>query len=191
MFALLDVAGDGETVHLLARQLPLVSKLFELFTYWDKVVHPALVALTGMIAAWFLLGYRDAFGKRVPVHLAGVFGMLLAMAVGAFWEFVEFASDWFGDANLQKSNADTMTDIIANDIGAFVATLLALFVFVHVFSANQRREMGEVARWLTHGPGVLLDRHGRIVGAAAAVLFAVVMGAAQWVDRDEPALASS
>src|SRR5204862_7200570 len=32
VFALLDVAGDGETVHFLARQLPLVSQLFELFT---------------------------------------------------------------------------------------------------------------------------------------------------------------
>ena len=128
------------------------TKLFELFTYWDKVVHPTLVALTGMIAAWFLLGYRDALGKRIPIHLAAAFGMLLAMCVGAFWEFVEFGSDWFGDANLQKSNADTITDIMSNDIGAFVATLFGLWLYTHVFGDNQRRELGLIARWLAHGP---------------------------------------
>lgn len=182
-----------EVAFVLGMALQFISestKLFELFTYWDKVVHPTLVALTGMIAAWFLLGYRDAFGKRVPVHLAGAFGMLLAMAVGAFWEFVEFASDWFGDANLQKSNADTMTDIISNDIGAFVATLFGLWLYTHVFSENQRRELGLIARWLAHGPRLLLQRHGRAIGAVACAAFAGVLFLAQWIDRDEPALAS-
>jgi len=166
------------------------TKLFEVFTYWDKIVHPSLVAITAMLAAWLLLGYASANAKRIPIQFGAAFGLLLGTAVGAFWEFVELGSDWFLGANLQKSNADTMTDIIANDVGAFVATLVGLFLFVHVFSANQRREMGLIARWLAHGPGVLLDRHSRLVGALAAVLFATVMAAAQWIDRDEPALAS-
>ena len=166
------------------------TKLFELFTYWDKIVHPTLVALTGVIAAWLLLGYRDAFDKRIPLHLAGAFGMLLGMAVGAFWEFVELASDWFGDANLQKSNADTITDIMSNDIGAFVATLFGLWLYMHAFSQNQRREMGVLARWLAHGPRLLLQRHGHLVGAVGCAAFASVLFLSQWVDRDAPALAS-
>lgn len=166
------------------------TKLFELLAYWDKIVHPTLVALTGMIAAWLLLGYRDAFGKRLPVHLAGAFGMLLAMSVGAFWEFIEFASDWFGNANLQKSTADTVTDIISNDIGAFVATLFGLWLYTRYFSQNQRRELGLIARWLGHGPVVLARRHGRVLGATASVALATVLFLSQWVDRDAPALAS-
>ncbi len=182
-----------ELAFVLGMALQFISestKLFELFTYWDKIVHPTLVALTGVIAAWLLLGYRDAFDKRVPLHVAGAFGMLLGMAVGAFWEFVELASDWFGDANLQKSNADTITDIMSNDIGAFVATLFGLWLYTHVFSQNQRREMGVVARWLAHGPRLLLQRHGRIVGAVGCAAFASVLFLSQWVDRDAPALAS-
>ena len=128
------------------------TKLFEIFTYWDKIVHPTLVALTSTIVAWLLLGYRDAFHKRIPTQFAAAFGLCAGMSVGAFWEFVEFASDWFGDANLQKSNGDTMTDIISNDIGAFVATLLGMFVYVHVFSSAQRNELGSVAQWLAHVP---------------------------------------
>ena len=138
------------------------TKLFEVLYYWDKVVHPTLVALTGMVAAWLLIGYRDAFGKRMPIHLVAAFGMLLGIAVGAVWEFVEFASDWFGNADLQKSNGDTITDIISNDTGAFVATLLALYLYTHFFSEQQRRDTGLVARWLSHGPLMLVRRYGRI-----------------------------
>jgi len=166
------------------------TKLFELFTYWDKLVHPTLVALTAMIGAWLLLGYRDAFGKRMPTQLIGVSGLLLGMAVGAFWEFVEFGSDWFGDANLQKSNADTLTDIMSNDIGAFVATLFGLWVYTHMLSQNRRREMGAIARWLGRGPSRLFDRHGRLIGAVVASVFALILFLSQWVDRGEPALAN-
>jgi hypothetical protein len=166
------------------------TKLFELFTYWDKIVHPTLVALTAMIAAWLLLGYHDAYRKRLPIHFAALFGLLLGMCVGAFWEFIEFGSDWFGDANLQKSNGDTITDIISNDIGAFVATLFGLWVYTHLLNDNQRQEMGRVARWLAHGPRRLLERHGRIAGSLVAVLFAAVLFGSQWIDRGYPALAS-
>jgi hypothetical protein len=166
------------------------TKLFELFYYWDKLVHPTLVALTGMVGAWLLLGYRDAFHKRIPLHLAAAFGMLLAIAIGAFWEFIEFTSDWFGNADLQKSNGDTITDIISNDTGAFVATLLALWLFTHIFSQRQREQMGQVAWWLVHGPAGLVRSHGRILGTVLTVAFVALVFLSQWVDRDSPALAS-
>ncbi len=182
-----------ELAFVLGMALQFISestKLFELFTYWDKIVHPTLIALTAMIAGWLLLGYAEAFGKRIPIQLAAAFGLLLGMSVGAFWEFVEFASDWFGDANLQKSNADTLTDILSNDIGAFVATLFGLWAYTHALSPNQRREMGQIARWLGHGLSRLFDRHGRVIGTALAVLFGVMLFFSQWMDRGEPALAS-
>jgi hypothetical protein len=53
-----------ELAFVLAMALQFISestKLFELFTYWDKIGHPTLIAVTSMIAAWLLLGYRDAF----------------------------------------------------------------------------------------------------------------------------------
>src|SRR5579859_1895588 len=165
------------------------TKLFELFYYWDKLVHPTLVALTGMISAWLLIGYRDAFAKRIPIHFVAAFGMLLAITVGAMWEFVEFSTDWFQYSDLQKSNGDTLTDIMSNDIGAFVATLLALYLYVHVFTQEQRQQTGHIAQWLAHGPLVLVRRYGRLVGAALTLVVVGLVAYAIKFDQGVPALA--
>ena len=187
------VARPLEFAFVLGMALQYISestKLFELYTYWDKIVHTTLVSLTALVGTWLLLGYRDAFHKRVPMHLAALFGLLLGMCVGACWEFIEFGSDWFAAANLQKSNADTMSDILANDLGAFVAVLFATWTFTHKLTPNQRSEIGQIGRWLAHGPARLCDRHGRLVGAILAVAFAAVIFLSQWLDRGTPALAS-
>ncbi|MBV9544337.1 MAG: hypothetical protein JOY61_08155 [Chloroflexi bacterium] len=166
------------------------TKLFELFYYWDKVVHPTLVALTALIAGWLLLGYRDAFRKRIPMHFVAAFGMLLGLSVGAFWEFVEFTGDWFGNSDLQKSNGDTLTDIISNNIGALVATLIGLWLYAHVIRRDEREDMGRIAAWMTHGPRRLLQQHGRVVGGVLLAGFVALVVAAVRLDQGTPALAS-
>ena len=165
------------------------TKLFEVFYYWDKVVHPTLIALTAMMSGWILLGYSEAYDIHIPTHFAALFGWLVGASLGAFWEFVEFFSDWFGNTDLQKSNGDTMTDMLSNDIGAFIATLVGLWIYFHVLSRQERREMGQIGRWLTRGVTEVLDRHGRVVGSVLAVLVSILLLATQWVDRDIPALA--
>jgi hypothetical protein len=180
-----------EFVFVLAMALQFISestKLFEIFTYWDKIVHPSEVALTAMMVGWLLLGYNDAFGKRLPIHAAATLGVLIGIAVGGFWEFVEMASDWFGDANLQKSNGDTMTDIVANNLGAVAATLLGVWIYKHRLQSGQSQEIGHIARWLAHGPSRLLDDHGRAVGGVLAVVVGGVLAASQLVDRGVPAM---
>jgi hypothetical protein len=159
-------------------------KLFEVFYYWDKVVHPTLIVLTAMIAGWLLLGYREAYGLRIPTHFAALFGWLIGACVGAFWEFVEFFSDWFGNTELQKSNADTMTDMLSNDIGAFIAVLIGFWIYFHILGASQRRVMGEISHWLTAGINRPFQRRGRLVASMCALLVAGLLAATQWVDRD-------
>jgi hypothetical protein len=188
----LHVPRALELTYVLSMVLQFTSestKLFEVFYYWDKLVHPGLVALTALMAGWLLLGYRDVSGGRLPIQLTALFAILVGACIGALWEFVELGSDWFGDANLQKSNADTMSDMLANDIGAFIATLGGFQLYCHVLGDHQRREMGELSRWLTNGPGRALDRFGRPIGALVALVFAGVIGAALWIDRDPPSLA--
>ncbi len=182
-----------EFTFVLAMALQFISesfKLFELFYYWDKLVHPTLIALASMTATYLILGYRERGDARLSTRLAAVLGWLFGASLGAFWEFVEFTGDWFGNTDLQKSNADTMTDLLANCIGALVATLLAVWIYYHWVPESEREEMGRLAEWLTGGLGRVLERHGRLVGAAFSVVVVGLIAAGVAVDRNPPALAS-
>jgi hypothetical protein len=165
------------------------TKLFELFTYWDKLVHPTLVALATLLVAWLLLGFRDAFGVRLPRRVIAATALLVGMGIGAGWEFIEFAADWFGNVNLQKSNGDTMTDILANDIGAGTAMVLALWLYRRGLQATERRALGELAAWLGAGPARLLDRHGGLVGLVVTAACCALLAWGWWLDGDPAALA--
>jgi len=149
-------------------------KLFEIFTYWDKLVHPAEILLATGVATFLLLGYREIHNLDIPDGLAAAGAMMFGVVLGASWELVEFAFDWFGNANLQKSNADTMTDILTNDAGAIFGALFALWLYRHHADDNQRVEFGKIADWLTdrlaqlraqRGLGVRAKRS--LVGAAS------------------------
>ncbi len=158
-------------------------KLFELLTYWDKIVHPSEIFLATGVATYLLLGYRERHKLDIPDGLAAFGAMLFGMALGASWELVEFAFDWFGNANLQKSNADTMTDILTNDAGAIFGALFAFWLWRHHTSQVAREESGQIADWLTGRLSHLLGRHGFLVGVLVALAFAAIIFAGWYVDR--------
>ena len=175
-----------EITFLLAMVLQFGSeslKLFELFTYWDKLVHPLEIFLASGVATYLLLGYRHYHRLKIPDGLAAFGAMLFGMSLGAFWELVEFAMDWFGNANLQKSNADTMTDIFVNDVGAIFGTLLAFWLYRHWASEHERREFGEIAEWSTQWFARLLERHGRAVGIGFGLVVLAIVFAGWYIDR--------
>ena len=159
-------------------------KLYEIFYYWDKFAHPAEVFLATFMFGQLFLGYVDTYGVRLQRPFVAFVTLIFGATLGATWEFVEFVSDWFGNADLQKSNADTMTDILSNDIGALTAMLLAFWLYHHVRTTErQREELGHLARWLTNGIGRLLDRHGVLIGALFFLLLGSLVAAAWLVDR--------
>lgn len=158
-------------------------KLFELFTYWDKLVHPAEIFLASGIATFLLLGYRRFHRLEIPDGLAAAGAMLFGMSLGAFWELVEFGLDWFGNTSLQKSNADSMTDILLNDAGAIFGTLLAFWLYRHWAPDHVRDEFGEIAEWSTAWLARLLRHHGRAVGIGVALVLAAIVFAGWSIDR--------
>jgi hypothetical protein len=158
-------------------------KLFELFTYWDKIVHPLEIFLASGIATYLLLGYRHHHRLKIPDGLAAAGAMFFGMTLGSFWELVEFTMDWFGNANLQKSNADTMTDLFVNDVGAIFGTLLAFWLYRHWASEHEKREFGEIAEWSTEWLTKLLGRHGKAVGIAFGLVVIAIVFAGWYIDR--------
>lgn len=158
-------------------------KLFELFTYWDKIVHPSEIFLATGVALYLLLGYRHVHDIKMPDGLSALAGMVFGMTLGAAWELIEFAFDWFGNANLQKSNADTMTDILTNDAGAIFGALLAFWLYRHTQDDDQKEQFGRLADWMTDRLGRVLERHGKLVGIIVALIFAAIIFAGWYIDR--------
>jgi hypothetical protein len=158
-------------------------KLFELFTYWDKLVHPGEIFLASGVATFLFLGYRHFHRLKIPDGLAAAGAMAFGMTLGATWELVEFAMDWFGNANLQKSNADSMTDILVNDIGAIFGTLLAFWLYFHWTEDHVRDEFGEIAEWSTAWLAKQFQRHGRGIGIGVAIALAAIVFAGWYIDR--------
>jgi hypothetical protein len=98
--------------------LGYVFGLFESVTYYDKVTHAFMTFSVSL--AFFFVFYAGAVPRQRAVSLAtSVF--TLGLAVGAIWEIFEWSTG-IGGGGL----SDTITDLIVDGFGAFVAVVVAL-----------------------------------------------------------------
>src|SRR5437762_11728181 len=144
---------------------------------WGKVVHGLEGFLVAVLVGVLLLGWRDLAAINLSDQLAALLTMCSGMFFGVLWEIVEFVLDWVRYSDLQKSNSDTMTDLLWNDVAAVVGALLAARWYCHVLRANERSETGQIAIWLIDGPNRWLARHGFLLTIIVAVLGAAAVAA--------------
>jgi len=176
----------------LALTIPIVSTalgLYDHIVHWGKLVHGLEGCLVGLLVAVLLFGWRDFEAIDLSDQLAALLTMFSGMFFGVMWKIVEFVLDWVRYSDLQKSNSDTMTDFLWNDLGVVIATLLGLRLYCHALNAGQRREIGQTARWLVDGPSRVLDRHGYLVTILVAALVAAACGMLWFAGRPLPGLA--
>jgi len=132
----LSITGWGEALGL-----------YDSYGWFDRVVHflvPMLgapVAYVGLARLEVLPDPRDETTAR---HHAGIFVVTLALglAIGAFWEIVEFTSDGTLGSDLSEGNADTVGDLIADTSGSLVGAAL-LVVWTTRSWGSVRRIPGE------------------------------------------------
>ena len=98
------------------------------FWWWDIVLHTLTGVIVGLVGFLVLLTlYRRKRVIAAPFSIA-LFSFSLAAAIGGIWEIFEFGMDQLFGLNMQKSGLmDTMFDIIVNDVGAFLSSLLGYF----------------------------------------------------------------
>jgi hypothetical protein len=176
---------------VVAVALPILSTILGLYdrvVHWGKVVHGLEGFLVAITAGLLLLAWRDHERIDLSDQLAVLMTICVGMFVGVMWEIVEFVLDWVRYSDLQKSNSDTMTDLLWNDVGTVVGALLAARLYCHVLRANERSETGQVAVWLIDGPSRVLDRHGFVVSIIVALLVAAAVVALWFAGRPVPGL---
>ena len=174
---------------VIAVALPILSTILGLYdrvVHWGKVVHGLEGFLVAITAGLLLLAWRDHERIDLSDQLAVLMTICVGIFVGVMWEIVEFVLDWVRYSDLQKSNSDTMTDLLWNDVGAVVGALLAARMYCHVLRANERSETGQIAVWLIDGPNRVLDRHGFLVSIIVALVVAAAVAAVWFAGRPVP-----
>jgi hypothetical protein len=171
--------------------LPVVSSVLGLFDrvqHWGKVVHGVDGFVATLLFGLLLLGWRDAEAIDLSDELSAVMTTCAGIFFGVMWEIVEFVFDWITYSDLQKSNADTMTDFLWNDFAAVVAAVLATYAFCRVMGSEQRQEIGNVSVWLVDGPSRLLNRHGLLIAVLVAAIAALAVASVWFSGRPLPGL---
>lgn len=104
-------------------------RYYDLYWWWDIMLHTLSGIILGILG--FLMVYILNQEKKIKVNLApgfvALFTFMFAVAIGAIWEITEFLIDITFDANTQKGNTDTMTDLIVDTLGALFVSILGYF----------------------------------------------------------------
>lgn len=95
-----------------------VGKAYDRFFWWDVMLHLSSGVVLGFVG--FLILYVLHVQKRLRMTptLIAFFSFCVALAGGAVWEIVEFSIDQIFGTDMQKSNIDTMKDLIVDAVGA-------------------------------------------------------------------------
>src|SRR5436309_9454559 len=99
--------------------LPVGSSTFGLYDHilhWGKLVHAVDGFCATVIFSMLLFAWRDATAVALPDELGSLLSIFAGIFFGVMWEIVEFIRDWVAYSDLQKSNTDTMTDLLGNDV---------------------------------------------------------------------------
>ncbi|MBV9582049.1 MAG: hypothetical protein JO057_25995 [Chloroflexi bacterium] len=170
---------------------PLLSTAFGLYDRvdnWGKLIHAVDGACATAIFGLLFLGWRAQARIDFTDELSALLILFVGVFFGVMWEIVEFVRDWVAYSDLQKSNTDTMTDFLCNDIASLVAMLLVLRIYCHVASAEDRKVLGQMAEWLVDGPSRVLDRHGLALAVLAAACIAGAIASLWFAGRPMPGL---
>ena len=105
-----------------------VHNFYEMFWWWDSVLHGVSAFGFGLIGVvMLLLLYR---GERIQAHpyVLALLSFFFAIAIGAIWEIFEFSMDQIFGFNMQKNGLhDTMWDLIVDAIGGAIASAAGYF----------------------------------------------------------------
>ncbi len=92
---------------------------YETFPWWDMALHVGSAAVLSVAGMGLALLPTAGAAPRTGIWVLAVLAFGFSMMVGAMWELMEFTLDQTFGTNTQDSGLiDTMTDIVANLVGA-------------------------------------------------------------------------
>lgn len=114
-----------------------VMDLYRSFGPYDKIVHffsGILLATLGMMIITYLLKKFGHVEEEQMVNMlvpAVIFAFFFSSAGAGIWEIFEFTADRLAGGGMQRGMVDTVTDIIAGNIGALTYAAFVLLKHLH------------------------------------------------------------
>jgi fructose-specific phosphotransferase system IIC component len=181
----------AEALWALAVTIPAASDalgLYDRVTHWGKLVHGVEGGLLAALTAFVLLGYADRTQFGLPRQLAALASVCVGITAGVVWEFVEFVIDWVTSGDMQKSNADTMTDLLWSNLAAAFAAVLAVRLYHHLLDERARAALGVLGDALFTPIGHALDSHGKLAFLLMVLILAASIAGLWFTGRPVPGL---
>jgi hypothetical protein len=150
------------------------------------LVHAIAGLFVALLIGLLVLGWRDRQRIDLIDQLAALMTMFSGVLFGVIWELIEFVLDWVRYSDIQKSNTDTITDLLWSDVGAVIGAVLAVRLYCHWLRARDRHQFEAVAVWLFDGPSRWLDRHGLLMSVVVALVAGAAVAALWFADRPVP-----
>lgn len=105
-----------------------VRNFYNLFRYWDTILHTFSGGMLGALAFSFIALLNNS--ERVPMNLSplfvALFSFCFSVTLGVLWEFYEFLADGLFGLNMQKFILSDGTLLVGH--AALTDTILDLFV---------------------------------------------------------------
>lgn len=117
-----------------------ISSFYARLWWWDLLLHSLAGFVLGLMG-FSLVYYMNENSREIKLnpYFIAFFGFCFAITLSVFWEFFEFAMDFFFKTNMLKSGLlDTMGDLVVSAVGAFIVSLLGYLGLKHYYKAAAR-----------------------------------------------------
>lgn len=108
------------------------SGFYDRVAWWDHLTHitsASLIAVLGLVVVVSLDKYTDRI--ELPRAFLALFIVMFTMAVGVFWELMEYACDQLTGSFLQYSLDDTMVDLFFDAFGGLIVAAAGDYYIKH------------------------------------------------------------
>jgi len=128
-----------------------LANFYEMFPWWDKMLHflsGFLLTIAALMVVYVLNDKRVGKLNLTPLF-ASVFAVCFSSALSVVWEIYEFTADKLFGFNMQRDGInDTMSDLILNLASALVVAVIAYF---WMRREEKKEQLGRMKRFQYQG----------------------------------------
>ncbi len=111
-----------------------ILSFYELFSYYDKIMHFMSGILTSVLAIFLLISFKNYNKNNLLFNI--IFIISITLAIASLWEFFEYISDSIFNGNAQRVLSTGVSDTMQDMIAAFLGSIFFIIFYILKRGAN-------------------------------------------------------